>query len=612
MLFGLLFSVISNAYAQNAEFNDLMYEAKALLKQKKCDDAEDVARDLMSDFSEEADSYLIKAKVQSCLKENPEDIYATYEKYLALDGSRSKISSDLSRLEKKLFSLEFSIKFNSEDVAVSVNDLEVSLVPMVIPGRKRLDAIELTPDGDTYKASGLVPGRYNIVVESNSRLIESFEKRIEGSTNKNIVEKITLPTIFDDFEKSIKLKDCGGAEKLLIKYSSYLPAEASTQWKVAEKLCRANRDNTVDLWLEAWETVQNENAVLTKEQETLFEKNIGNASFALVDQYNNQISVAKLTAKLEGRSFSTDILSGDGVITGIPFRNLSIEIDAGRNYKPFKEDIPFTKSDDPIIIKLEKKASTTLSIPPFDNQMKLYLIALDQEKIQLESSTDVDVLLEKHTLQIEYQGETLKRPVEIQAGQTEILLPWAYSIVDEKGNTLHADVSFEQKTISLNEYTSLELPDSPEIQIQGEIKALEAGEAKIIDVDLGAHPAYGLHKEITKSEKRIKSAKTKNIAVGGAAALTTLIAGSFQLQSNAAAAEARDIDDPDDLDDYEEFVALSGSKQNLAFGGYASMGISYSLLGWMVLDMQKQQSKLRKNKQLYDEKLQEPITFEER
>ena len=611
MLFGLLFGLMTSAFADDAEYNDLLYETRALLKQKQCDDAEGPSRDLVSDYPERAEAFLMRGLVMSCQKEDPEKIYRILKEYLRLGGDKSKVSSTLSALEKKLFTLDIIIDFKSDDPSLSVSELELNLNPVVIPGRNRVDSLELRPDGNRYRVEGLVPGRYSLEIESDTRLIQSTEERIEGTAGKTIKKRITLSSVFDEFEEAIKQKNCVGAEKLFNKNNSYLQKEVARQWELDSKICRALRDKKVELWLDAWEFASEKPALMTAKQKEIFTKNMGSPSFSVRDQYGNKISSATLTVQIGNKSFPAEIVDGFVQMMGLPFQEISVLVDAGKQYEPFQKKLQLKRSSQNISLQLERKPFTILTLPDYDTQLALTLIGIDNDPIALTPASDIEVLLGSYKLLVEHQGASQQQQLDIKSAQKTIDLPWGYSIVDEKGNVLYADISFSQKILPVQELAQLELPEKPDVRFEGDISPSAAGTTQVFDIDLGGHPAIEAYHNQGKAERSLKQAKSKAVVAGTVATVATITAGFFQLQSMAAASLAREVDDPEDMDKYDSYVSLTRSKQNLAYGGYATMGLTYTWLGLNLTKAGLEQKRLREAKKEYETALKEPIIIGE-
>ena len=611
MIFSLLLGLTTNALADDARYNDLLYETKALLDQKKCNDAEGPSRDLVSDYPEKSESFLMRGLVMDCQKDDPEDIYAIFNQYIALGGDEAQISSQLSRLKSKLFNLDITIDFKSEDPALTVSELELNLIPVVIPGRNQVDSIELKPDGNRYRAEGLVPGRYNLEIESDSRLIASTEQRIEGKAGHSFKKTITLSTAFDEFEEAIERKNCAGADKIFNKNSSYLEDETATRWELDEKLCRSLRDKNVELWLEAWDFANENPSRMTEKQKEIFKKNMGSPVFSVTDQYGDRISAAKLTVTIGEKKFPAEIVNGIAEMMGLPFQEMKITVDAGNKYEAFQTNLDLKKSNQNLSLQLKKKPFTILKLPDYDYKLEMSLIGDNREQIKLNPASEVELLLGTYTLIVQHRGANRQKQIEIGAGQTEVPLPWGYSIVDEKGNVLFADIQFEQKMMPVHELTALELPESPDIRYQGDVSPSEGGTTQVFDIDIGGHPAIEAYNKMRKAEQSLKQAKGKAVLAGGSAAFTTLLSSFFQLQSIAAASLAREVDDPEDLDKYEDYVALTRSKQNLAYGGYTTMGLTYTWLGLTMTKAGINQKRLREAKQEYEEQLKTPILLEQ-
>lgn len=610
MLFGLLFGLMTNAQAERNEFNDLVYEVNSLLKRKKCDDAEDSVRNLLSDFPQNAESYLLKGLVMQCLKEHPEEIYPIFQQYIEYGGDPSVAETHISELEKELFDINIQLDFKTEDPSISLDEIKITLVPITIPNRDRVKSRKLERKEGSYQAKGLPPGKYNIEIESSSRLIQSLEKKIEGKQNKKHNEKITLPTVFDDFKEMIRLEDCLGVQKTFDIHENSLQESTRAQWQMSEKLCRAQREDTLAIWRESWEFSQKNLAYLTETHQEILDKNLATLSFSVKDQHGAIIPQGKLTIQLEDTPFTAEIMNGQAALEGIPFREAVISMEESWKYFSFSEKISFAKEANlPIPLQVEKKPSTVLKIPAFDQTMKIALVNANEHRVELAPAVDTEIVLGEYTMEAVFQGDTTRIPVNIKAEQAEISIPWAYAITDENGNIIQARTIFKPEKVLIDEDVTLALPQAPSVRVQGDIPPLRSGEAKIISLDLSLHPAHAVHQEILTTQQRIEANKKRNLLGAGTAALTTLMTGVFQLQALSAGAEARGIKDAEDADEYQELVDLTASKLTMTYGGYAAMGVSYSIWTLLMSKQSKQKKHLRTLEQQYSEKLQEPILF---
>ena len=608
MFFGLFFGFLVTASADTDLYNDLMYKAKALLKNEQCRDAEKVTRKLTKEFPTDPASYKLRADVWECVGEHPEKIYKLYEEYLEAGGKAQAIASELSQLDKKLFHLDATIGFSTTDHPFTAENLSVKLTPVFVPDRKsyEVESIRIKPTDNKYSVKGLVPGRYTLEIKSDTALIDAMEIKIEGTNNGRVVKKITLRTAYDEFKAIAKKKNCVDILEVLDKYDNDLDEKSLFQWQTTAKLCSAQQAKDTELWNEVLAFVQKNEESLTKAHKRVLGKYSGIFSVAVVDQYGNSVP----TAKIGVRDAQLRQEAQDGVVNfgRMMFQTLLLDVDAGWLYEPSSKEVKFSaRSPTQFKVILQKKPSTVLWVPSYDSEMSLFLKTSDNVRIPLKPSTKVEVLLQEHTLEASFASERERVSVSFSESQRNIPLPWAYAVKDGD-QTLTAGIIFDQPSVSVKKNVKLDLPEKPTILIQGTVEG-SPGEVQSIRVSLDEHPAVEYHEALLQTQERIGKERTKLIVASSIAAAATAITGYFQMNALRAASSARAIDDEDKGSTYAGYVNQTKLNQNAAYGGYVGMGVVYSIwaLRWGVSSQQRAQEKKLLNQ--YSAALEQPISI---